>query len=368
MQISLGTGATYGCLMLAVNLIAVMGAPAEVDGPDLAIEDPCDLGNFDVDLPLRAVVVGNFGHYEGGEASLLETNASEILAAIRSRHAGTGQTYDIGLTVGNNFNPRGVRTVEDQRRRWLPYSTLGVPFYATLGSRDHWVRRARTQLRYHSWKWNPEATGQDRRTWNMPCRHYSFTAGGVHFLALDTDEGALGWDSLRGAPSRSRRHRRRFFSERSFAAPPWSVSQTLWLKRKLEPRDSKWRVVYGYHSVFSRVPRLSAARLRRGNPSLLELLKSHDVTAYIGGNTQNLQHLQRAGLDVFLAGAGGGPVVRVDCGADATCRFAEGIHGFMEIVASTTELTLELIDKFGIPRHKVRCVLSGRCTVVSGSE
>lgn len=194
----------------------------------------------------------------------------------------------------------------------------------------------------------------------MPCRSYTFRAGPVRFIALDTDEGTTGvWDRLR--PSQWFRRR------------PWSTWQSAWLQQALaRPTDAVWTIVYGHHPVFSNGGHGDTTRLHRGAPSLLALLERHRVTAYVAGHDHDLQHIAKplprpatssggaspstsgsGPLHFFVVGGGGRGLRPVRCPAgDATCRFADSSRGFLEVDASPQSITYTLRDQNGRCLHR----------------
>ena len=185
-------------------------------------------------------------------------------------------------------------------------------------------------------------------TWNLPCNYYSFVAGPIRFVAIDTDEGTV--------PSKGERSWfRRVFRVPNMEGVPWSGLQTAWVAEQLGRRGREpWRIVYGHHAVFSNGTGGDSTRLQEGDPSLIELLQRYSVTAFIGGHDSSLQHLNRNGIDYFVAGGGGGRRPRpASCVGDPTCEFAEGMHGFLEIEATAYKLTFSFFNIHG--RRVYRC-------------
>ena len=259
--------------------------------------------------PVRAVVFGDFG-YEG--------SGSGQAAVVKSILAPHGKNaYHLGLTLGDNFYPRGVRSVEDPhwKTNWRnPYDGLGIKFYAALGNHDY-MGNEQAQIDY--------TNHPDNRSWQMPARYYTFGAGPVRFFALDTDEGTSGGLY-------------RLFRK------PWSVEQSAWLDAQLEKYSpARWKVVYGHHPIYSDGYHGDSARLIE---KLLPLLKKHNVDVYLAGHDHDMQHFERDGMHFFVVG-GGGKNTRQITGKRTV--FAESMHGFLEMEADDRRLSLRLVGTSG---------------------
>lgn len=315
------------CAAVVVVTLAALGVGTEVSDAGWR---PCDLGQFrrvaDRVGPVRILVMGNLGRHESREVSLLQERVAAVWSTALRRHHET--PYDLGLTVGDNFVPRGVETAEDLRRRWRPYNRLGAPFFAALGDRDY-KGDVQPQLEYTYLPTNVEGTGETYGTWNLPCSYYRFVAGPVEFLAIDTDEGRL--RATRGV----RRRRRTRLPPVWPPEAEWSAVQTRWVMERLESRgESSWRILYGHHDVRGQSPRAWASGLRNGIPVLVEAIPRYGVTAVLSGHDAGLWHEHRDGVEYFAAGGGDGRRRKfARCDSTAGCGFATDRHGFLEIEA-----------------------------------
>lgn len=278
-----------------------------------------DLGTvLAADLPLRAAVIGDFG-YDGNGG-----DQASVARAMASRHA--QQPLTLGLTVGDNFYPSGLRNTADQKfvkHFSRVYGALGVPFFAALGNHDY---RGNEQAQVDLGQ-GTSATD----AWRLPARYYAFRAGSVRFFALDTDEGRIAWwQRLPGF-----RH-------------DVSRAQLAWLDRALQaPTDAAFTIVYGHHPLITDGAHHDEWPVQRLRRQLLPILMKHRVTAYIAGHDHNLE--QRAivqdgwTLRHFVTG-GGGKNLRGRKAGTADC-FRDA-HGYLEIEADvrTIAFTLRGID------------------------
>ena len=111
----------------------------------------------------------------------------------------------------------------------------------------------------------------------MPARYYTYKAGPVQFIAIDT-EG-------------------------------WSDAQLEWIKQTLtasaDDPDIKWRVVYGHHPIYTSGVHLNERRIGELRLKLLPVLKAAHVDVYICGHDHDLEHLRSDGMEFLICGGGG---------------------------------------------------------------
>ena len=213
------------------------------------------------DRPVRVVAFGDFGDGSFGQM--------RVAGAI-ARHD-RWQPLDFGITLGDNFYPKGLDELFDPRwqRDWERfYTQLGIRFYATFGNHDHYtVRGAETEIR----------RSLRSASWCLPKPYYTFTAGPVQFFALDTN------------PIENRE--------------PAYREQLDWLERALAASSARWKVVYGHHPIFSTGPDGNTKEMVE---EVLPVLKRHRADAYLAGHEHVMEYLKPEGtLSFFVAGAGG---------------------------------------------------------------
>jgi hypothetical protein len=314
------TLAAAALFQMSTALAAIAQPVCEPAGPPTVAES------------VRFVVIGDFGEYQPN--GQLVPDSQQVLEAIQEKHR--DKPFQFGLTVGDNFYPRGTPTLAAIEQRWKPYQSVGIPFFASLGNHDYYRGRAEIQVLYDT----APANTASGRTWRMPCRYYSFAAGPVRFIALDTDEGSIG----------KARAFKRLLTFR-FREAAWSEAQTAWLAQQLAATSSPWTIVYGHHPIFSRGRHGDTQRLHRGRagrPSLRQLLESHNVTAYLAGHDHSLQRARSNGIDHLVVGAGGRGTTGVSCNGDAECEKLGSTFGFLIVEASPTVLTFEFFDHKGM--------------------
>jgi acid phosphatase len=272
------------------------------------------------DLPLRAVVFGDFGSPR--KLCIDHADQRRMADAMFTDHQ--ARPFHMGMTVGDNFYEAGVRSLVDPHWKcsWDEiYQRFAIPFFATLGN--------------HDTRGKPEAQVQrsGQENWWMPARYYTYAAGPVRFYALDTDEGST------EAP--------RMLFRLPLTTKPWSPGQYEWLRNNLQEHSAaRWKVVYGHHPIFSSGMHGNDARPRDLAQRLLPLLLQHKVDAYIAGHDHHLQHIEHDGLHLLISGGGGqhlrDPNRAVPSGVTAPAQEKIRSHGYVAIEAEARSLRLSI--------------------------
>jgi tartrate-resistant acid phosphatase type 5 len=257
--------------------------------------------------PVRVVAFGDFG--TGSEAQ------KQVAAAVMKYHRQT--PFDFGITLGDNFYPVGMESPGDPRwaTQWEQlYQPLGVKFYATLGNHD-WG---------HPDSPAAEILYSDKsQTWRMPSPYYTFTAGPAQFFALDTNR--------------------------------ISEAQLIWLKEELAKSQTKWKVAYGHHHVYSATRGDNAGLIGR----LLPVLQAGGVDLYICGHDHNLQHVRpEGGVHFFVAGGGGAGTYELK-DYERTI-FKAQTHGFASLEADAKQLKVRLVRADGAQVYEYTLEKQGR--------
>jgi tartrate-resistant acid phosphatase type 5 len=261
------------------------------------------------DQPIRVVAFGDFG-----DGAWNQRRVAHAIYVQDRKHP-----FDFGLTLGDNFYPKGLDDPVDPRwkREWeLLYTRMHVRFYATLGNHDHLAEAA------------PEAEVQrslKSESWCLPRRYYTFTAGPVQFFALDTNP------IVRDEPS--------------------VPEQLAWLDEALAASSAPWKVVYGHHPAYStgedgNTPEIIAW--------VLPLLKRHGVDLYLSGHEHDMEYLRPEGsLHFAVAGAGGHLVRPLGKDGERRRRWARGkTPGFLTL-ETTPEGRLLRLSFFNTWRHRL---------------
>lgn len=130
---------------------------------------------------------------------------SQFAVAARMGDVCRERGCDFGVHTGDIMYPKGIQTPDDP---WLrvafekPYAPLHLPIYLSLGNHDHYGN-ADAAVAY--------TAKSPSRAWVLPARYYTFRAGGVRFVALDTsvpDDAQAQWAV--GVMERSRKAGERF--------------------------------------------------------------------------------------------------------------------------------------------------------------
>jgi tartrate-resistant acid phosphatase type 5 len=277
------------------------------------------------DRPVRVLAFGDFGDGSWGQM--------RVAGAI-ARH-NRREPLDFGITLGDNFYPKGLVDLLDPRwqRDWEGlYSRLGIRFYATLGNHDHYSENSpETEIQRSSLS----------ASWCLPKPYYTFTAGPIQFFALDTN------------PIRKRE--------------PSSDEQLEWLDRALAASSARWKVVYGHHPIFSTGPDGNTEEMVG---EVLPVLKRHGADVYLAGHEHIMEYLKpEGGLSFFISGAGGHALRRLGKDGDGRRRWAAGkTLGFLvlEAEAGGDSLQLSFFDVRSSRLCRVKLVKGAEAEVECG--
>jgi tartrate-resistant acid phosphatase type 5 len=234
---------------------------------------------------------------------------------------------DFIISTGDNFYPRGVAGVTDEKFRTHfeePYSapSLQVPWHVALGNHDH-DGNVRAQIDYM--QINPR--------WILPSHYYKRTmrlpdGGLADFFFLDTD------------PIRS--------EYQSWARVVYfpSSKQVAWLERELASSRAPWKIVVGHHPLFS-------GGSHGGTAALVAVLKPlferYGVQVYLNGHNHNLEHVGMGDVQYLTVGGGSNP---------APVRPVDGLHfaasrlGFMQGRLAAEEMQIEFFDDNARPLYR----------------
>ena len=256
---------------------------------------------------VRVLAFGDFG--VGGP------NQRKVADVLLRQQA--ADPFDFGITLGDNFYRCGVRSVHDPKwlTRWEQmYTPLGIPFYAALGNHDY--GHPVMVCPFHRGSAEAEvAYSALSKSWDMPAKYYTFTAGAVRFVAIDTDG--------------------------------WSAGQLAWIRKTLadsagEP-GIRWRVVYGHHPIYTSSERESSKRIQTLRAQLLPVLVANQVDFYVCGHDHYLEHLHADGIDFLIAG-GGGAHLRSSVNGSGPSMFVQSEFGFLDLTIDDHRFTARFLN------------------------
>jgi tartrate-resistant acid phosphatase type 5 len=242
---------------------------------------------------IRVLAFGDFGTGSDEQKRL----AATMLRYHKQRR------FDFGITLGDNFYPRGMNGLTDPRwqTQWESlYGLLKIEFYAVMGNHDWYgADSPAAEILY---------TAQSS-SWRMPAPYYTFTAGDVQFFALDTNDV--------------------------------SESQLAWLDSALSKSRARWKVVYSHFPLYSATRGDNTELIAK----LLPVMRGR-VDVYIAGHDHNLQHLKaEGGINFFTSGGGGAGLYEV--GATERALFKQQANGFAVIEADQTSIAVSFVGAGG---------------------
>lgn len=256
---------------------------------------------------VRVLAIGDFGSGNSHQTAVAE--------AIARRHQQA--PFDLGLTLGDNFYRCGVHSTKDEtwKRRFEDlYSPLGIKIYASLGNHDY--GHPLVACPAHSASPDAEiAYTAQSSAWRMPARYYTFAAGPVRFVVLDT-EG-------------------------------WSEKQFEWLQQVLAASQTeegvRWRVVYGHHPIQTSGAHAGERRIVSLRELLSPVFKEHHVDLYIAGHDHDMEHLRKDGVDYVVCGTGGAEL-RKPGPTQPDSIFHATTYGFAEFTIDERRMAFKFYD------------------------
>lgn len=285
-----------------------------------------DLGRvLPADMPLHVLAFGDFG----------SGNSHQQKTAQAMQERNRESSFNLGITLGDNFYRCGVRNTHDKkwRTRWEDlYTPLGIPIYASLGNHDYGHPPAICP----TFRGSPDAEvayTKLSQSWRMPARYYTYAAGPVRFIAIDT-EG-------------------------------WSEAQLTWLEQVL--RDSakdpsiRWRIVYGHHPIYSSGHHANERRIGALRRAFVPLFRKYHVDLYIAGHDHGLERLEYQGTDLLISG-GGGAHLRGLTHPKQESKFAAVKNGFVELNIDQNRLNAQFFDADAQPLEQQPLALQATAT------
>jgi predicted MPP superfamily phosphohydrolase len=272
----------------------------EIAMPEAYRDAPPLFSAVSEEKPIRVLAFGDFG---SGQESQVKTAAA--IRAYAKDHP-----FDFGITLGDNFYPRGMNSPSDPRwkTQWEDlYGPLGIKFYASLGNHDYGQAASPIAELWYSEK-SP--------SWHAPARYYTFTAGSAQFFQIDTVD----------------------LTERELR----------WLDEQLAQSKATWKIVYGHYQIYSASRGDNDEEQEDLIHRLLPILKKRGADLYICGHDHNLQILKAdGGVNFVVAGGGGAGLYDFEQEEYTRSVFKAKAYGFAVIEADRTNLNVRLVNAEG---------------------
>jgi len=278
-----------------------------------------DRSNLKSENSLNFLLLGDWGR--GG-------SFYQVSVANQMRAEAVKKQVDFVLSMGDNFYPAGVSSVDDAG--WLESfenvygsKSLNVPWYTVFGNHDY-GGSIQAQLDY----------GKVNKRWATRERYYSFekvipgSTQNVLFVFLDTNPFDLTLNR----------------SNYSDLADQDTLAQMKWMQQVLSSSSAHWKIVIGHHPLFTTGARkLQVPHVRN---SFLPLLTKYQVNAYFSGHDHDLQYQKPDGhTHYFVSGAGS--AVRPLQSNEKYTRFAASDPGFMSVQLMQDTMYLQIINYKG---------------------
>lgn len=251
--------------------------------------------------PTGTVTFGVLG--DSGTDTAAQHTMASVLAA---------QEPQLVLHTGDVVYPRGAACFY-QARFYDPYSNLlgSVPFYPVVGNHD---------LKSQGGK--PFFT-----TFDLPAnnpqhseRYYSFDAGPVHFVALDSE--LYHGDGGGGVTA---------------------ATQKAWLEQDLQQTKQPWKVVYLHRPLYSSGEHGGDTKIRA---DLAPIFARYGVNVVFSGHDHDYERFKPMdGVTYIVSGGGGAALYTVKPGPQTA--FAAKADNILKVTASPARLTIAAVGSDG---------------------
>jgi len=266
-------------------------------------------------------IVGDWGTCATGTG--IQKGAAKSMAQYATQNP-----VDLVVSVGDNFYPHGVESIDDPLfdecfTQMYSAPSLQKPWYSILGNHDY----AGNVTAVLDWK-------GDRR-WNIG-KNYTLRipmeAANLNFVFVDTTP--MMTESF--THPESRQMTQQVQNENWEAQMDW-LDDTLAQIRRDDPTG--WLIVFGHHWIYS-----GAGRDKDLYKKLNPLLEQHSVNAYICGHTHSLEYLRGDnGINYIISGTGGKIKNKEHTPVDqpgVEQTFYSQLPGYMAVEASGTTMDL----------------------------
>lgn len=242
---------------------------------------------------------------------------------------------DMVVSVGDNFYPDGVASVQDPQ--WNAsfesiYSQydLNKPWLVALGNHDYYGNYE-AQIEY----------SKISRRWVMPSTYFSRTyklkggQGEVLFLVIDTNPFISKYQNYKGNIGDNVRKQD-------------PQAQLEWLNAQLANASSsvRWIFVIGHHPLYSGGVRKEAKETEEIRVLLEPIFQKYKVDAYFCGHEHDLQIIQSKGNRTVQYLSGAGSAIRPSGEREGT-KFAVSDGGFMTASVTGDRLRVSVVNADG---------------------
>lgn len=276
------------------------------------------------DKSVNFIVMGDWGRMGG-----FHQKAVADQMGITAVTAGV----DFVISVGDNFYPNGVQSVQDPQWR-----TSFENVYNSVNLHEDWI----VALGNHDYRGNIQAQidySKISRRWKMPSAYYDTLIdlkGGkkLHLIVMDTN------------PFIEKYHVEA--NEHPQVGQQDTARQMIWLedRLRLDHPDIQWKMVVGHHPLYSGGKRKGTSEVSDFEKRFGPIFEKYKVDAYITGHEHDLQ-VVRPGQGrtlQFLSGAAS--EVRPTGDTEGT-KFAAAEPGFMLFSLTKDQLLVQVVRADG---------------------
>jgi len=279
--------------------------------------------------PLHFLALGDWGWADPGlerEFPVVRRYATlqRSVATAMAHYAESEKIQGI-ISVGDNFYPNGVTSVQDPRwvnsfEKVYEAKSLQVPWYVALGNHD-FETNYQAQIDY---------TAVSKGHWVMPARYFSrdFPEANLHLIVIDNCSLSPTWGVNYGTAA-----------GQEFAQKEWA-----WLEAELA-KPARWKIVVGHVPVRSHGLHGEDEAF---SPRAAALFQKYGVQLYLNGHDHHAEVVRDHGVTYVTCGNSADlyPVL-----STKDSDFIGTYAGFTAFKIYPDRLELKLVDTAGQVRY-----------------
>lgn len=264
--------------------------------------------------PLAATEMQSFHTYPGATGTITfgvigDSGTGDATQATMAQVL-TNLKPNLVLHTGDVVYPRGADCFY-QSRFYQPYQNLisAVPFYPTLGNHDLKSQQGKAYFTTFALPANNPEQSE---------RFYSFDAGSVHFVSLDSEL---------------------YHGDGDVTAQ----QQKSWLEHDLASTKQPWKVVYLHRPLYSSGEHGGDSTIR---DDLAPVFAKYHVNVVFAGHDHDYERFHPIdGVTYIVTGGGGQELYHV--GHSEQTAYAASIHNVVKVTSSPTSMLIQAVNEQG---------------------
>jgi len=256
---------------------------------------------------------------------------------------------DFVLSLGDNFYPHGVNSVDDPLwdicyRNMFTAPNLYCTWYSVLGNHDYF-QNPKAQIDYYLQK-------KDER-WFMPSNYYTFVRNYATNYATNKTIQVVALDTVLLAVQTSQQLLPHYVINNYNINDIERDKQLQWLEKTLLSSTADWLIVIGHYNIYS-------GGFHSSNHEMITILKplfsKYNVDLYACGHCHDLEYLYDDNTHYIVSGAGSktGPVNQIFQSYFASDKIGFTVHEINDNIMTIKFINPEIGDLYSFNINQKR--------------